>query len=80
MSMARQQAIVDLFRRLFLIPNDYQVLFLAGGARHQYEQLLLNYAHKFQFKLLSQAIGLGHGQILLIVQCLADNRADTVFI
>ena len=52
MSMARQQAIVDLFRRLFLIPNDYQVLFLAGGARHQYEQLLLNYAHKFQFKLL----------------------------
>jgi phosphoserine aminotransferase len=52
LSMERQQAIVGLFRQLYSIPDDYQVLFLAGGARHQYEQLLLNYAHKFQFKLL----------------------------
>ena len=52
LSRKRQAAINALFRSIFNIPEQYHVLFLAGGARHQYEQLLLNFAHQYSFSII----------------------------
>ena len=52
LSLARQREISECFRALFNIPEQYRLLFLAGGARHQYEQILLNFSHRYRFLML----------------------------
>lgn len=52
LSLARQREIFELFRSIFNVPSQYRLLFLAGGARHQYEQILLNFVHRYRFSMI----------------------------
>ena len=51
-SRQRQAEVIDLFRSLYAVPDDYEVFFMAGGARHQYEHIVSNFRDHFRFRLL----------------------------
>lgn len=51
-SRQRQTEVLQLFRSLYAIPDDYEVFFMAGGARHQYEHIISNFCDHFRFRVL----------------------------
>ena len=48
--------LVCKLRRLLSISNDHEVLLVSGGARHQYEQMALNFKQNLSFRILESGI------------------------
>ena len=52
LSVRRQSDLIARLRNMLCIPDDYHILMMPGGARHQYEQHVLNFRSRAQFKIL----------------------------
>jgi phosphoserine aminotransferase len=54
--MNRLADISDTLRRVLALPLDFELLFCAGGARHQYELIAMNYLSNFPMRVLKNGI------------------------
>ena len=50
--LERLASITTQLRRMLSLPDEFELLFCAGGARHQYELIALNYLSQFPIRVI----------------------------